>query len=367
MQDMTITTAADIERVEAGKRLAADGRVKRVGDAFHVSDPSSTQGIVVRRDQLGVIRCSCDEYRTVSYVQIGFRCEHILAVSYAIALKNTESNSPVTTVESRLPAVEKKSAEAKKDNSKLKATLEAIRLDKRKGEKTMTTVRGTAQSIAAEANNNVVDFSTTLRELRSKVDPQLVRRKETAADIDGNIHVVDYVEWHTVADVLDDTAPNWMHEIKDIRAFGSIVTVTVAITINGISREGVGTGSALSESGIKKAEHDALKRAAVKFGIARDLYKREFDALANDDAPAAEEEAKSLLDEPVAQTMADLVTAKQLGMIRSLARERNIDVDEECTKAMKCRVGDLSKRAASAFIDRLKAMDMREIPIRRAS
>jgi len=43
-------------------------------------------------------------------------------------------------------------------------------------------------------------------------------------------------------------------------------------TISGVTREGVGTGLADSETGIKKAEHDALKRAAVKFGVVRDCY-----------------------------------------------------------------------------------------------
>ena len=81
--------------------------------------------------------------------------------------------------------------------------------------------------------------------------------------------MVEYVEWHTVADILDEHAPNWTHSVKDIRPMGEIVTVTVAITIDGVTREWIGTGKAISETGIKKAEHDALKRAAVKFGIAR--------------------------------------------------------------------------------------------------
>ena len=41
-----------------------------------------------------------------------------------------------------------------------------------------------------------------------------------------------------------------------------------------ITREGIGTGPSDCEMGIKKAEHDALKRAAVKFGIARELRVR---------------------------------------------------------------------------------------------
>src|ERR1043166_9381207 len=114
--------------------------------------------------------------------------------------------------------------------------------------------------------SNVLDFSTTLRELRKTVDPNLVRQRAGRRDRNGNIHMVEYVEWHTVADILDEHAPNWGHTVKDIRAIGDIITVTVAITIDGVTREGVGTGKTASETGIKKAEHNALKRAAAKFG-----------------------------------------------------------------------------------------------------
>ena len=132
---------------------------------------------------------------------------------------------------------------------------------------------------AETADSNVLDFSTTLRELRKTVSPDLIRQRAGRRDREGNVHMVEYVEWHTVADILDETAPNWEHTVKNILPIGDIITVTVAITIDGITREGIGTGKAISETGIKKAEHDALKRAAVKFGIARELYKREFDSI----------------------------------------------------------------------------------------
>ena len=186
--------------------------------------------------------------------------------------------------------------------------------------------------------------------------------------------MVDYVEWHTVADILDETAPNWAHAVKDIRQVGEIMTVTVAITIDGVTREGIGTGVAFSEMGIKKAEHDALKRAAVKFGIARDLYKHEFDAIEKEGSAAQHASTNNGPDEfpsdPVAVGVADLVTAKQLGMIRAISRELNVDADEECTRLMKCKTDELSKRAASSFIQHLQEMqrqpDSSPVPFRRA-
>lgn len=212
-------------------------------------------------------------------------------------------------------------------------------------------------------SNNVLDFSTTLEELRKTVSPDLIRQRAGRRDRNGNVHMVEYVEWHTVADILDEHAPNWGHTVKDIRPIGDIVTVTVAITIDGVTREGVGTGKTASETGIKKAEHDALKRAAVKFGIARELYKREFDSIDNDDARSSIDIRST---DPVAKSLGDMVTAKQLGMIRAIARGAGVDAENECSQKFNCVVAELSKRAASELIDHLQDLQEKVMPMRRA-
>jgi hypothetical protein len=61
--------------------------------------------------------------------------------------------------------------------------------------------------------------------------------------------------------------------------------------------------------------------------------------------------------DPLAKSMADLVSPKQLGMIRALAREKGVDHDEECQRVLKVRTEELSKRAASSFIDHLKGLE----------
>jgi hypothetical protein len=217
---------------------------------------------------------------------------------------------------------------------------------------------------AEAAADNVLDFSSTLKELRKTVDPNLIRQRAGRRDRNGHVHMVEYVEWHTVADILDEHAPNWAHTVKDIRPIGEIVTVTVAITIDGVTREGIGTGKAISETGIKKAEHDALKRAAVKFGIARELYKREFDAIDTDESIQSVEQPR--VANPMAQNLGDMVTAKQLGMIRAIAREAKVDADKECAIMMNCSVDELSKRAASDLIERLQEMQrVNAVPMRR--
>ena len=212
--------------------------------------------------------------------------------------------------------------------------------------------------------DNVYSFSSTLKELRKNLDPELLRHREGWRDRSGNVRTIEYVEWHSVADILDEVAPNWVHTIKDIRAIGDVAIVTVAITIDGVTREGIGTGSAKSETGIKKAEHDALKRAAVKFGIARGLYKREFAPQTS--AKAKEKVSEEVLNDPVSRSIGDLVTTKQIGMIRALARERMIDADAECMSMLGCRINELSRKAASAFIDHLQAI-AEPAPLKKAS
>ncbi|MCA1626077.1 MAG: hypothetical protein LC778_20240 [Acidobacteria bacterium] len=58
-------------------------------------------------------------------------------------------------------------------------------------------------------------------------------------------------------------------------------------------------------------------------------------------------------------------------MIRAIGREVGIDVDEECQNAMNCKTDELSKRAASSFIQHLQDMQKQQTdevqqPMRRA-
>lgn len=60
--------------------------------------------------------------------------------------------------------------------------------------------------------------------------------------------------------------------------------------------------------------------------------------------------------DPVAKSIPDLVTAKQLGVIRTMSKELNIDAEEECQAVLGCNTDELSKRAASALIEHLKKL-----------
>ena len=385
----------------------------------------------VWRDEAGRVRCTCLEFEEQSAADPRYRCEHILAVKHAVLAKNTEAAAkqqaapakasapqaqgvtPENVVAAETPNADTQPASEKLGEAAAEAVLRAPRKAPRfvreqneqpevksevefiapaatpqrslaeheETEELEMTKKATAHVQQAEEEQDFItaeeyeqqtpapvvplSFAKTLGTLKQPVDPRLIKTREGWRDRNGNQHMVEYVEWHTVADILDRVAPTWSHAVRGIVQIGEMVAVTCAITIDGVTREGVGTGNADNETGIKKAEHDGLKRAAIKFGIARELYQRESEVIEREGAGP---QPGDFPKDPLAKSMADLVTPKQLGMIRALAREAGVDPDEESQSVMRVRTEELSKRAASSFIDHLKGLQNQQtFEVRRAS
>ena len=417
-------------RDKRAQGIAAMGLVSREGDRFRVTTPTlrgRRASYEVWRDEAGRVRCTCLEFEEQSATDARYRCEHILAVKHAVLNKNTEAAAKqqpsVTPAAPQARGAENVAAEtpntdtqpASEKRVEAAAELRAPRktprfvreqneqpegasaearevsaaetpkrslADNEETEELEMTKRQTAhvpkaadeqEFITAEeyaeqqtaAQVVPLSFAKTLSTLKQPIEPRLIKTREGWRDRNGNQHMVEYVEWHTVADILDRLAPTWSHAVRGIVQIGDMVAVTAAITIDGVTREGVGTGTADNETGIKKAEHDALKRAAIKFGIARELYQRESEII---ETQGAGPQPGDFPKDPLAKSMADLVTPKQLGMIRALAREAGVDADEECQSVMRVRTEELSKRAASSFIDHLKGLQREQtFEVRRAS
>ncbi|MBA2379860.1 MAG: hypothetical protein H0V76_09845, partial [Blastocatellia bacterium] len=68
----------------------------------------------------------------------------------------------------------------------------------------------------------------------------------------------------------------------------------------------------------------------------------------------------------IALSIGEMITTKQMGMIRAVARERNINADAECFTLMKCRINELSRSAASNLITHLQNVAV-DVPIKQAS
>jgi flagellar biosynthesis GTPase FlhF len=419
-----------IMRDKRAQGIAAMGLVTREGDRFLVATPTlrgRKSSYEVWRDEAGKVRCSCLEYEEQATEDSSFRCEHILAVKHSLLAKNTEAVTkqqpkpaePLATEQSAeqesaaAPNTNANASEKRETRKAAKAAAVVARSEREQAQTEETEAAAQEAEAEAEISNvrslakhaNIEEqemsknqektktaiaqlpeteadyemaltaepvapvvplaFTNTLRALKQQVDPNVIKTREGWKDRQGNTHMVEYVEWHAVADILDRVAPTWQHAVRNVTQIGEMVAVTAAITIDGVTREGVGTGTAESEMGIKKAEHDALKRAAVKFGIARELYQRESEVIEKEGAGPGPSDFPR---DPLAKSMADLVTPKQLGMIRALAREAGVEVEEECQNVLRCKTDELSKRAASSFIDHLKGLQQDAVGgMRRAS
>lgn len=215
--------------------------------------------------------------------------------------------------------------------------------------------------------SNANELKEILVELAKPFAPNEIKQREGFRDKTGKVHMLRYVDWKTVADRLDAVYPTWGYSCSQPQAMGEYVAVSALITIEGVSREGIGTGPNTPD-GTKKAESDALKRAAAKFGIGRDLYSDNHDDN-QDDAPrfsaprqaqpAPQKEFKPVAVEdvknPTAANEGELASPKQLAAIRAICKAQGIDPEEECDELFDCSLSELNKKAASALIDRLKA------------
>jgi len=329
-----------------GRGLVARDAVRRDGKGYVVSELSLRNGgrkreYSVSKDENGNLICTCAGFRVEMPSKSDFACEHIHAArlwkqQHAEPDDIWRSSDDVARTEGKA-MVNAREVEAKLNGSKEQQTIRAVTQTDGKGQQ---------------------EFKNVLQLLRQPVDEKLIRVREGWTDRTGKKHLVEYIEWHTVADLLDRICPSWSHSVKSISEIGETVAVVASLTINGVTREGVGTGAGSNETGIKKAEHDALKRAAVKFGIARDLYQREGESAVEADENRTKQSPKSYasnpaVGDPVSKSMNDLITPKQLGMIRRLARDSHLDAESECQTMYRCKVEDLNKRAASKLIETL--------------
>lgn len=189
------------------------------------------------------------------------------------------------------------------------------------------------------------DFEAILASLSERLPDDVIRQRVGWRDQAGEEHLIDYIEWHTAAEILDRVCPDWSHEVCDINVIGDLVAVTAAITIKGITRCGIGVDSALDEKGIKGAEHDALKRAAVKFGLARSLYR---------DGKNKRKKAASSDFGLKKNKDTDPVTEKQLSAIYAIAKAKSLDAQLESMALFRCEPEQLSRSAASELIDHLR-------------
>ncbi len=120
------------------------------------------------------------------------------------------------------------------------------------------------------------DHEAILKTLAAPFDPSEVKFKPGAVTRDGKkAMALAYVDARAIQDRLDDVfGLNWRDEYE-FRPDGVLCKLSVRIEEEWITRVDVGSFSEQQDEGdrLKAAVSDALKRAAVKFGVGRYLYR----------------------------------------------------------------------------------------------
>ena len=119
-------------------------------------------------------------------------------------------------------------------------------------------------------NKPDLGWRVILRKLSRELPEELVKQRKQGTAM------LDYIEWSTAADILDDIVPEWQQYIKDVKIVGDRVAVTVSITVDGITRENIGFEELDTSSygdPFSNAFAMAFKRCAAMFGVGRHLYK----------------------------------------------------------------------------------------------
>lgn len=214
-----------------------------------------------------------------------------------------------------------------------------------------------------------------LDDLSKPFPPELVHLKVQALSKDETYGlVVPYVDVREVLDTLDRVVgpDNWHDEyivLSDRREKGGLVEVKCRLTVLGITKEDVGEGDTL-----KAAFTDALKRAAVKFGVGRYLYRTnprwvalgpkgeipDYDQVKAAILGVSPESPKEASPPP---PKPEAITKEQLEAISKIMAQKGLSPDKVRTLAKEF-VGrgiksamDLTQEEAEAFIEFLEEYD----------
>jgi hypothetical protein len=123
-----------------------------------------------------------------------------------------------------------------------------------------------------------MQLAEILASFKAPIPPRLISQKT----LKGN--TIDYVSWVDLSDLLDDLCnpEGWEWAIKDVQVVGDSLTLVGVLTIHGDDRSltRMATGiEALDCSAYgdpsSNSEAMALRRCCAKFGLGRDLWRKD--------------------------------------------------------------------------------------------
>ena len=121
---------------------------------------------------------------------------------------------------------------------------------------------------------DAIDWRAIGRALAAPFPPECVEwRPQGKTAPNKRVQLLPYIDARAVQDRLDDVVGvgGWSFELEPlVVSGGELMVARGRLTILGVTRDDVGAASAWEPS--KGCASDALKRAAVQFGIGRYLY-----------------------------------------------------------------------------------------------
>lgn len=109
----------------------------------------------------------------------------------------------------------------------------------------------------------------------------------------------------------------------------------------------------------KMAQKRALVGSTIIAANASEFFTQDLEDLKDWQPDGSAQPQNNIVDfprDPVAKTVKELVTDKQLGMIRAMSRDLGINPEEECQAVLGCKTDELSRKAASSLIEHFKKM-----------
>jgi hypothetical protein len=139
-----------------------------------------------------------------------------------------------------------------------------------------------------------------LDNLKAPIPKRLMSKKATFKN-KVKIGEVDYVAWTDLCDLLDDLCDLWEWEIKDVQQIGENLSLVGVLTIHGEDKSLTRMATGIEEINCSSygdpssnAEAMALRRCCAKFGLGRDLWRKENKQRSNNKPLVIEEKPKPL-------------------------------------------------------------------------
>lgn len=218
------------------------------------------------------------------------------------------------------------------------------------------------QTATAETNT----YADIKRRLSEPVPANLI------SHMDRSGRDIPYLNVTDLKDLLDARAGVWESQVTEFKQIGETLCCVVRVTIHASDGMFIQDGTGVEDIIVRgygdvfsNAYAQAIRRACEGHGLARELWRKDehgqqtpqrLNSPANPSNPQAPRSfgPTTKPENGKAASPADLATAKQLGMIRALAREYGTDADECANRAFDCSTDELSKKAAGWLIESLQ-------------